>query len=516
MANAARANFQAMNTFLARLRNASLTFPLAFVAALGLLLISEYSYNRSIESMRSLDRIASTRLGVHTLLRHVLDAETGQRGYLLTGSPDYLRPYEEAVRDIGRTLDRLNGYYVAHGVDTTEYGVLSAAVAQKLSEMALTVQLHREGRVDAWRAIVQTDIGREQMATIRTAADRLIERETSRMTVEHAQVEQTLMLSRIGIAALAVLSLLAMSLYLRQRAALEHERALREEALQAERDTLEQQVSDRTRHLAELANHLQSVREDERSHLARELHDELGALLTTAKLDVARIKSRLRDQSPEASERIAHLNETLNSVIALKRRIIEDLRPSSLSNLGLVAALEILVREFAERSDIRVLGVFEKAELSPSGDLTVYRLVQEALTNAAKYAQATEIRVELRALPQHVEISVRDNGVGFDPHSMHPSSHGLLGMRYRVEGAGGRMRIHSRRGAGTQILASLPLPTAEAPADRPQDAGAGVQGVPTPMPVPTDPGSTAAQRPRPADGEDRDPAVTGAPPRQAA
>ena len=103
----------------------------------------------------------------------------------------------------------------------------------------------------------------------------------------------------------------------------------------------------RTAQLKELAQHLQTIREDERSRLARELHDELGALLTAAKLDVARLKSRLgSDATADAAERLAHLNETLNGGIALKRRIIEDLRPSSLSNLGLVAALEILLREF--------------------------------------------------------------------------------------------------------------------------------------------------------------------------
>ena len=108
--------------------------------------------------------------------------------------------------------------------------------------------------------------------------------------------------------------------------------------------------------LKELAQHLQTIREDERSHLARELHDELGALLTAAKLDVARLKSRLASTgTADAAERLAHLNETLNGGIALKRRIIEDLRPSSLSNLGLVAALEIQLREFAARSEIKVV-----------------------------------------------------------------------------------------------------------------------------------------------------------------
>jgi len=106
-------------------------------------------------------------------------------------------------------------------------------------------------------------------------------------------------------------------------------------------------VRDRTTSLANLATYLQQVREDERGHLARELHDELGSLLTAAKLDVARLKSRLGDQAPEALQRLQHLTETLNRGIALKRRIVEDLRPSSLSNLGLLPSLEILTREFS-------------------------------------------------------------------------------------------------------------------------------------------------------------------------
>ena len=118
--------------------------------------------------------------------------------------------------------------------------------------------------------------------------------------------------------------------------------------------SLEQEVAARTAQLTELAQHLQTVREDERSRLARELHDELGALLTAAKLDVARLKSRLgASAAPRLAERLAHLNDALNGGIALKRSIIEDLRPSSLSNLGLVAALEILaarVRRRAARS----------------------------------------------------------------------------------------------------------------------------------------------------------------------
>jgi signal transduction histidine kinase len=247
-------------------------------------------------------------------------------------------------------------------------------------------------------------------------------------------------------------------MYLRQTATLD--RALTDEAqrIAGERDRLEQEVAARTTQLKELAQHLQTIREDERSHLARELHDELGALLTAAKLDVARLKSRLGGSpSADAAERLAHLNEALNGGIALKRRIIEDLRPSSLSNLGLVAALEILLREFATRSEIRIAESLTAVDVSDAAQLTIYRLVQEALTNVVKYAKATEVAVTLRpAANGGAVVSVHDNGIGFDTGQPRLARHGLIGMRYRVEADGGTMRLESSAGQGTLIEATLP------------------------------------------------------------
>jgi signal transduction histidine kinase len=200
------------------------------------------------------------------------------------------------------------------------------------------------------------------------------------------------------------------------------------------------------------------VREDERGYLARELHDELGALLTAAKLDVARLKSKIDHQAPDIAERLRHLNETLNSGIALKRRIIEDLRPSSLSNLGLTAALEILTREHAEGAGIEVETNLEAVQLPEATQLTVYRLVQEALTNISKYAKAKKVLVTVHSYPTHVAVQVRDDGAGFDPAAVRPASHGLAGMRHRVEAAGGRLTITSRPGNGTLVSAVLPQP----------------------------------------------------------
>ena len=234
------------------------------------------------------------------------------------------------------------------------------------------------------------------------------------------------------------------------------------EITRSDRDRLESLVKNRPATLSELANHLQQVREEERGHLARELHDELGALLTAAKLDVARLKSKIDPSVPDVAERLQHLTETLNSGIALKRRIIEDLRPSSLSNLGLTAAIEILTREYAERAGIEVETSLEAVKLPDTAQLTVYRTVQEALTNIGKHAKASKVLVSVHAYPTHVAVQVRDNGQGFDPAAVPRTSHGLSGMRHRVESAGGRLTITARPGGGTLVSAVLPLqPTAE-------------------------------------------------------
>jgi len=420
--------------------------------------INETGHMRSQDAVEQLAQGLTTRSDVNKLLQSMLDAETGQRGYLLTGNETYLEPYDKAVATVQTNLDSLRMQFMASPEDMQEFALLSRQISRKLAEMELSLRLRRQGNEDAWKFILNTDVGKEHMEAIRQHAQELIARSDKRLQQGREQIEQSLMLSRIGIATVTAIGLLAFYMYLRQTQAVQTVNLREQEVLERERDRLEGLVRDRTATLSELANHLQQVREEERGHLARELHDELGALLTAAKLDVARLKSKIDATAPDVSERLKHLTETLNSGIALKRRIIEDLRPSSLSNLGLTAALEILTREYAERAGIDVETSLEPVQLPDAAQLTVYRMVQEALTNIGKYAKASKVLVSVHGYPTHVAVQVRDDGVGFDPGSVRPTSHGLAGMRHRVEAAGGRLTLTSRPGNGTLLSAVLPLP----------------------------------------------------------
>ena len=445
-----------------RLPRTAISLVLAVLAALVLIGINETGFNRSSDALDHIEEYTRMRNAVNLLLQHVLDAETGSRGYLLTGDPRYLEPYNSAVGDIGQNLDRLRASYPPDSPEANTLNQLTRNVQRKLAEMDLSVRMRKQGNEDAWKFVLMTDVGKEHMDAIREQAGVLIDSATQRMTQAQMQVQRSLELSRAGIAIVAAAALLAFYLYLRQSERLKLAGEEQQAALQQERDLLETQVRERTASLAQLATHLQQVREDERGHLARELHDELGALLTAAKLDVARLKSRLGEQPPEVLQRLQHLTESLNGGIALKRRIIEDLRPSSLANLGLTASLEILAREFSERSGIEVATSLEPVELDESSQLTIYRIVQESLTNVGKYAEAGQVEIGVRDYSNHVEVEVRDDGKGFNVREAKPSTHGLAGMRHRVEAAGGRLAVDSHPGAGTRITAVLPKVTTPA------------------------------------------------------
>ena len=434
----------------------ALSLTLAALAALVLIGINEAGYRESRRALNEISEAQLARAALNGLLQNILDAETGQRGYLLTGEASYREPYDSAVKKVDGNLANLRALYAERPDEQARLNRLSGHVARKLAEMDMSLRLRQSGSDDAWKFVLTTDVGREEMNAIRVQASELIAVSNHALAVGQQQISRALTLGRLGIGLVALFALLAFWLYLRQTHALRSAGERQQEALQRERNALETEVSERTATLTELATHLQDVRETERGYLARELHDELGSLLTAAKLDVARLKSRLAD-SPDATQRLQHLTELLNSGIALKRRIIEDLRPSSLANLGLVASLEILGREFGDRSGVQIDLALEPVLLDEARQLTVYRMVQESLTNIGKYAQATEATIVLKNYGNHVIVEVADNGKGFEPGTARPSTHGLAGMRHRVQAASGKLTVTSAPGQGTRLMAMIPV-----------------------------------------------------------
>ncbi|EJL86592.1 histidine kinase [Polaromonas sp. CF318] len=200
----------------------------------------------------------------------------------------------------------------------------------------------------------------------------------------------------------------------------------------------------------------EQVRVQEREHLARELHDALGSLLMSAKLDVACIEPELARISPAASGHLHHLMDILNQAMALKRRIIDGLEPPLLLTQGLAKAVARLAQDFSSASGIGVTTSLADVALPASAQLAVYRLAEEALTNIGKYAGASRCSITLLEAGDGVQVDVKDDGVGFNADTDQNFGHGLIGMRHRIEACGGTLIVESGPGSGTHLRAHLP------------------------------------------------------------
>ena len=474
--------FATFQRLIQRFQRSAFAFPVALLAAVLMLGISETTYQRAETQLSRLGSMAQVRLEVARVLRRITDAESGQRGYLLTSGLDYLLPYRHASQDVLDSIAKLQALYSERedSASLAQLARLAADARTKLSELNEVITLHNNGRVEQARELMLFGIGQDRMEDIRRTADLLLTAENSRVSKVRSETFFTLQLSRIGVATMTLISLLVLAMFLRQIRQLDRQRADQTRQVLAERDHLEAEVGLRTAELTELARHQENTREDERARLARDLHDELGALLTAAKLDLARMRPKLKESLPELLPRIEHLVETLNSGIALKRRIIEDLRPSTLDNLGLLPALEVLCRESADRLGLPVILDLQPVGLTTSAQLTVFRIVQESLNNIAKHARATEVQVSLHDGGERVLLRVRDNGVGFDPASVGSARHGLVGMRYRVQAEQGQLTLDAAPGQGVTLWVSLPQ---QAPAIAPAATGPGAAALSTAAPV---------------------------------
>jgi PAS domain S-box-containing protein len=216
------------------------------------------------------------------------------------------------------------------------------------------------------------------------------------------------------------------------------------------------------RELTELGMAAEATREQEKSRVARELHDELGQTLTMLRMDVAWCKAHLVQALPGAEAKLDRMENLLKITVAATRRIASDLRPLMLDDLGLVPALEWLVQNMRHRAGLACeLTLDDPAiTLPPAQSTAVFRIVQEALTNVAKHARASRAEVSLRKIGDSLEVSVRDDGVGFavdEPRK--PESFGLLGLRERISLLRGTASIASAPGSGTAIVVTLPLAT---------------------------------------------------------
>jgi len=232
-----------------------------------------------------------------------------------------------------------------------------------------------------------------------------------------------------------------------------------EDTLRARESRLEETVSRRTATLRRLADHLETVREEEKRAIARELHDDMGASLTSLSMHMEGAYPLLPSDA-QWTERKAKIQNLLRSLVMTTRRIQTELRPTMLDLFGIKAAIHELTDDFKQRTNIacEVSLPDEDVAIGHKLEITVYRMLQEMLNNVVKHAQATQVDVILDVDEDHVALTVRDNGVGIPPDRRDsPGTYGLRGLQERAAFLGGNLSIAPGRNGGTVVTVQLPL-----------------------------------------------------------
>ena len=397
---------------------------------------------------------------IERIYRRVVDAETGQRGYLLTLDAVYLQPYLEARRDMPKELDALAAATRDNPVQVTQLATVRSLLESRFAQLEESLVLKRDRGDDALRAFLLSHQGLITMESLRLALDGMAAEERTQYARRFNEFTGNQDRVRTGFLLVVGLNLLMVTLgaiTLGQ----ESRRRRREAAEARERNLkLEEAINERTAELAGLSHYLQQLQEDERAKIAREIHDELGGTLAAAKIDLQLLSDRPAGADANRA-RLARVMTAIDDAVQVKRRIIEDLRPTMLDNLGIGAALEWHCTQFSKRMAVpcRVEIQDENLSLPPAYSIAFYRVVQESLTNISKYAQAKNVAVSLQRDGNDWILRIADDGVGIDTSKRHnATARGLLSMRERARALGGKFSVQGQPGRGTVVEVRVPVP----------------------------------------------------------
>lgn len=412
------------------------------------------------------------------LLSTLADAETGQRGYIITGVPIYLEPFETAKRRVHGSVDRLRTLAYENLEHKPAIYEIERLVDDKLAELSETIALRREKGFEAARKIMVTDRGKRVMDTIRSRLKEINSRESTILasSEQKSQSNYELVLLANALSLFLGLGILSFAYFIvyqdiviRRRA----DEALRESEARLREFSigLEHRVTARTAELVQsrdrlraMATELNLAEQRERQRLARELHDHLQQLLVLGKIKLGHGK-QLADQVPACAILLRETDEVLSEALTYTRTLVADLSPRVLSDHGLAAGL-IWLREYMQKHSmtVTVRAPEEDVVLPEDQKILLFQSVRELLINASKHARTDQATVTLEQLNGELRIEVRDEGVGFDhaettiPSNGELSSKfGLLSIRERMQVLGGFFDIQSVRGIGTTATLVMPV-----------------------------------------------------------
>lgn len=402
---------------------------------------------------------------IASLKASLFHAESAQRGYLVTEKAAYLTPFNIALAEARASIKKLRANFdnklIAKlgGEENQLLQEIAVSVESKATEMAMTIQLAKSGNMEDARQIVNLDQGLVEASKFTASTEKLTGLQLQILAQVRARLDNYILLTRLSLISTAIALSLLVIVVIRQLVnEIAHKDRLSRD-LAIERVTLQAKLEDRTRLLETLAVDYQYDVERERRQLARELHDELGSILTATKMDISWVIRKFKESSPEAAEKLVKTMRYLDQGIQFKRRIVEALHPSILSTFGFWTAMKSFVESASERNEWELTLSLpdESTQLSEALGLIAYRIVQETLTNASKYAKASKVSVSIIVDFKYLKLEIEDNGIGMDISNVGADTHGLTGMRHRVQAIGGQLEILSKSGEGVFTRALLPL-----------------------------------------------------------
>src|SRR5580765_3218747 len=306
---------------------------LLLAAVVALFLAAESGQRQLATASRRVELAAERERALSGLLQILSQSESGQRGYILTGDPAYLGPYREGTKRLERDIGELTDAFAA--ADPQVRADVVRLSRAKFVELQETLDLYRDHGRGAAVALISTDIGQKTMVAITDRMGRVQAAETSNM-LEASRSWRSDRWLNFAIRVAALLASLFLVVLLRRLVLRYIHSKEREAEESAEREAqLERVVQRRTEDLSELSTQLQSVAEKERAALSRELHDELGGLLVAARMDVCWLEDKAATSDADVQQHFQRVHDALEAGVELKRRVVENLRPSLLDNLGL-------------------------------------------------------------------------------------------------------------------------------------------------------------------------------------
>lgn len=385
----------------------------------------------------------------------LVDAEASALSFLLMRNDVYLEPYRSTAARLEPLMASMNFDIPPGSDDHADLQVLRRLVDAKFQYLG---EMLSQGRAPVAMSEEYGELGKQLMDEIRVRLAVLkARREKAHQDLENMYLARAEKIQYVGYALGMGSLLLIIALFVVQQRQVAL-RARIQDLLKTENTRLEAKVQARTVELSNLASNLTKAQEEERQHIARELHDEMGSALTAAKMDAGWLRRSLGGQVDDpVQERLLRLIENIGSTITLTRRLVDDLQPPLLKGLGLLEALRSLGQQFELDVPIQMSFPGRELHLTEEQSLALFRVAQESLNNIRKYAKASQAWLSLSQEKGAVCLCIRDNGVGFDTQDIELHGHGIAGMKHRAQMFSGRLELSASPGQGTRIKVHLPV-----------------------------------------------------------